>query len=179
MSSAWCAGTAGDQPAPMLRRSSSPGFSCCGLAGWQMDLNGLLSRHAWGEARQQDIEGAWWYLWLGARAWSPLPGLPCAYWKGHLGGVVGLISGRDSTDLCGGSLQPGPLLQVTPRAHLPWSKGSHLPELHLSNEGAASAQSRAGAWPRGWGPCPIPSSSRAPCAAAPRPGDSPSSAFTR
>lgn len=31
-----------------------------------MDLNGLLSRHAWGEARQQDIEGAWRYLWLGA-----------------------------------------------------------------------------------------------------------------
>lgn len=52
---------------------------------------------------------------------------------------MGLISGRDSTDLCGGSLQPGPLLQVTPGAHPPWSKGSHLPELHLSNEGLRRA----------------------------------------
>lgn len=45
----------------------------------------------------------------------------------------------DSTDLCGSSLKPGPLLQVTPRAHSLWSKRSYLHELHLSNVGLPRA----------------------------------------
>lgn len=70
----------------------------------------------------------------------------------------------DSTNLCGSSLKPGLLLQVTPRAHCLWSKRSYLHELHLSNVGLLRAALIFRA--RGWGTCHVLRSRRAPCPAA-------------
>lgn len=62
VSSAWGSGPAGggqlgDKPTLFLKHSSRLGFSCSDLERWQMDLNWLLSRPGWGEARQQGFEG--------------------------------------------------------------------------------------------------------------------------
>lgn len=93
-------GQLGDKPALFLKHSSRLGFSACfDLERWHMDLNRQLSRHGWGEARQRvvglqgDLAVPLAGDGFGAHRWTSLPGIPHTYWKGHLGGDMGLISG--------------------------------------------------------------------------------------